>query len=180
MTLLAEGVLKAHWDQTIPVNLAHIAKAMQITVALSELGSACARVELVPRRKPRIVIDRGQPLQRQRYGVAHALGHLALHHLRPGRAHTIEVSDSYHCDVQLRIDSEANDFALRLLMPEQALRQSLLDVPLVQLGQPGQQLEQLALRFQVAPILIKQRMADLGLDWPRTLAQQLRPETTWD
>ncbi|MFC4621904.1 ImmA/IrrE family metallo-endopeptidase [Comamonas nitrativorans] len=173
MTLLAEGVLRTYWDQTVPVNLAHIAKAMQITVALSELGSACARVELPPQRKPRIVIDRSQPLERQRYGVAHALGHLALHHLRPGGAHTIEVSDSYHCDVQLRIDSEANDFALRLLMPEQALRESLHDL---QLGQ----LEQLALLFQVAPILIKQRMADLDLDWPRTLAQQLRPEVTWD
>ena len=34
--------------------------------------------------------------------------------------------------------------------------------------------------LQGTPELIKQRMADLNLPWPRTLAQQLRPEATWD
>lgn len=173
MTLLAEGVLKTYWDQSIPVNLAHIAKEMAVVVAFAPLGQACARVELLPRRKPRIVIDREQLRERQRYGVAHALGHIALHHLRPGRAHAIEVSDSYHCNVEEPIDREANDFALRLLLPAAALRLHLQ-------AQPLARLEVLAELFQVAPILVKQRMADLSLQWPRTLAQQLRSETTWD
>ena len=171
MTLLAEGVLNAHWDHKLPVNLARIAKGMEVVVAFAPLGRVCALVELAAKRKPRIVIDRQHPLERQRYGVAHALGHIALHHLRPGQTHAIEVSDSYHCNVQERIDNEANDFALRLLLPEAALRAQL---------QPLTPVEALAQVFQVAPILIKQRMADLNLPWPRTLAQQLRPETTWD
>ena len=57
------------------------------------------------------------------------------------------------------------------LLPEAALRAQV---------QPLTPVEALAQVFQVAPILIKQRMADLNLPWPRTLAQQLRPETTWD
>ena len=171
MTLLAEGVLNAHWDHKLPVNLARIAKGMEVVVAFAPLGRVCALVELAAKRKPRIVIDRQHPLERQRYGVAHALGHIALHHLRPGQTHAIEVSDSYHCNVQERIDNEANDFALRLLLPEAALRAQV---------QPLTPVEALAQVFQVAPILIKQRMADLNLPWPRTLAQQLRPETTWD
>ena len=91
-------------------------------MAFAPLGRVCALVELAAKRKPRIVIDRQHPLERQRYGVAHALGHIALHHLRPGQTRAIEVSDSYHCNVQERIDNEANDFALRLLLPEAALR----------------------------------------------------------
>ncbi len=170
MTLLAEGVLNSYWDQSIPVNLAHIAKAMQVRVALAAVG-ACAQLELPRSGRPRITINPDDPLERQRYGVAHALGHVALHHLRPGMAHVVHVSESYHLNVEVRMDAEANDFALRLLLPEAALRDSLAQL---------HHLEKLALLFQVAPVLIKQRMADLDLAWPRTLAQQLRPETTWD
>ena len=78
MTLLAEGVLNAHWDHKLPVNLARIAKGMEVVVAFAPLGRVCALVELAAKRKPRIVIDRQHPLERQRYGVAHALGHIAL------------------------------------------------------------------------------------------------------
>ena len=173
MTLLAEGILKLHWDQSVPVNLARIAKAMQLTVALGVLPEGCALLEISLQRKARVLLDRLHPLERQRYGVAHALGHLALHHLRPGMQHRICVSDHYHVDVDQRIDSEANDFALRLLIPEQVLRFSLDSAH-------ARTTEELAHLCEVAPILIKQRMADLDLHWPKTLAQQLRPETTWD
>ena len=173
MTLLAEGILKLHWDQSVPVNLAHIAKAMRLVVALGELPDGCAQLEISLQRKARVLLDRRHPLERQRYGVAHALGHLALHHLRPGMQHRIFVSDHYHVDVEQRIDSEANDFALRLLIPEQVLRFSLDSAQ-------ARSLDELAHLFEVAPILIKQRMADLDLHWPKTLAQQLRPEATWD
>lgn len=173
MTLLAEGILKLHWDQSVPVNLARIAKAMQLTVALGVLPEGCALLEISLQRKARVLLDRLHPLERQRYGVAHALGHLALHHLRPGMQHRICFSDHYHVDVDQRIDSEANDFALRLLIPEQVLRFSLDSAH-------ARTTEELAHLFEVAPILIKQRMADLDLHWPKTLAQQLRPETTWD
>ena len=173
MTLLAQGLLKTHWDQSVPVNLARIAKAMQVAVALAALpAGSCARIEISLQRQPRIVIDRQQPLERQRYGVAHALGHLALHHLRPGMQHTVRISDNYHIDTEQRMEREANDFALHLLIPEQVLRYSL---------EQGQACtpEALAHLFAVAPIVVKQRMADLSLHWPRSLAQQLRPEDFW-
>lgn len=173
MTLLAEGVLKAHWDQSVPVNLARIARAMQLVVAFADLDGCCAQLEISAQRGQRVLLDRRHPRELQRYGVAHALGHLALHHLRPGMQHRICVSQSYHVDVEQRIDSEANDFALRLLIPEPVLRFSL------ESGQ-ARTLDEVAHLFEVAPILIKQRMADLDLHWPQTLAQQLRPEVLWE
>lgn len=173
MTLLAEGILKTHWDQSVPVNLAHIAKAMQLVVAFAQLEDCCALLEICEQRKQRVLLDQRHPLQLQRYGVAHALGHLALHHLRPGMKHRIRVSSSYHVDIEQRMDREANDFALRLLIPEAVLRFSL---------DTGQvcDLNEVAHLFEVAPILIKQRMADLDLQWPQPLARQLRPEVLWD
>lgn len=177
MSLLAEGLLKLHWDGHIPVNLARMAKAMQLVVAFDNLApEVCAHVSISPQRKQRVLLDSGASLLRQRYGVAHALGHIALHHLRPGMEHSIHVSESYHVDLSQRSDNEANDFALRLLMPEARLRHQLHRLNEERIYT----LPDLAQRFEVAPIMLKQRMADLDLSWPKTLAQQLRPEVVWE
>jgi Zn-dependent peptidase ImmA (M78 family) len=173
MALLAEGILKTHWDQSVPVNLARIAKAMQLRVRLGDPGPACAVLEITAQRKAWVTIGQHHPLARQRYGVAHAIAHLALHHLRPGMQHAICVSDSYHADHQQRQNSEANDFALQLLLPEAVLRYTLAE-------QHAHSLQQLAHLFEVPETLVKQRLADLDLKLPKTLAQRLDPSVTWD
>ncbi|MBY0455519.1 MAG: ImmA/IrrE family metallo-endopeptidase [Burkholderiaceae bacterium] len=156
MALFAEGILNLYWDRSVPVNLAHIAKKMGVTVVLSDSLPECARIDISPDNKARILIGKQQPLVRQRYGVAHALGHRALHHLRPGTQRLIEVSDNFHANHQSRIDSEANQFALALLIPSQALLDCVQQ-------QRMSYLQGLADHFNVVPILIKQRLADLNL-----------------
>ncbi len=173
MSLLAEGILKTHWDQSVPVNLAHIARGMGVAMALGSTGAACALLEISRENKARITIDASHPFMHQRYGVAHALGHLALHHLRPGMRREIVVSDSYHVDYHQRMDSEANDFALRLLVPTEVLQFTLQD------GHAGS-VEELAHLFEVPPILIKQRLADLGLRLPQPLARQGADPNIWE
>ena len=56
--------------------------------------------------------------------------------------------------------TEANDFALRLLMPEAALRYALE-------GMHARDVEELAHVFAVPGLFIKQRLIDLGLPLPR-------------
>ena len=171
MALLAEGILKTHWDQSVPVNLARIAKAMKLVVRLDDPGNACAVLEIESPGRAHVTIGKAHPIARQRYGVAHAMAHLALHHLRPGMRRPIHISGDYRVDHNQAQDSEANDFALRLLMPEPALRQAVQQV---------RSIKHLAKQFEVAEILVKQRMADLDLEMPRTLAQKLDPAITWD
>ncbi|WP_370680880.1 ImmA/IrrE family metallo-endopeptidase [Comamonas sp. GB3 AK4-5] len=168
MALLAEGILKTHWDQSVPVNLARIAKAMQLRVSLGDTGTACALLEVSGAHKACVTIGQSHPITRQRYGVAHAIAHLALHHLRPGMQRAICISDSYHADHNQRQDSEANDFALQLLLPETVLRYTVA-------GRHACSLQELAHLFEVPEILVKQRLADLDLALPKTLAQQLDP-----
>lgn len=172
MSLFAEGILNTHWDQSVPVNLAHIAKAMGIAVAVGDTGAACAVLEISRQRKARITINATHSFMRQRYGVAHAIGHVALHHLRPGMRHAIHVSESYHVDYEQRIEREANDFALRLLVPSEVLKFSVLQ-------QHIHSAQELAHLFEVAPILIKQRLADLDLALPQRLACQVTPDLRW-
>lgn len=173
MILFAEGILKTHWDQSVPVNVARIARAMSVVVAPGETGDACAILEITPQRTRRVTIASRDSFMRQRYGVAHAMGHIALHHLRPGMRREIMVSESYHVDYSLRMESEANDFALRLLIPTQVLQFTLTE------GH-AESLQELAHLFEVPDILVKQRLADLDLRLPQSLVRQLRAETRWD
>ena len=173
MAMFAEGILKTHWDHAVPVNLARIARAMGVAVALDPQLASCALLEISAHNQPRVTIGARQSTVRQRYGVAHALGHVALHHLRPGMQRHSAVADDLRADHSQRWDSEANDFALCLLLPESALRQRVSAEGCADLGA-------LAASFEVAPLLVKQRLADLDLQLPRRLTLQLAPELRWD
>lgn len=170
MAMFAEGILKLHWDQSVPVNLARIARRMDIAVRLSDTLQACAQLDISVQNKACITIGKQQSVLRQRYGVAHAIGHVALHHLRPGHQRLIDVSDNFGVDANNRSETEANQFALALLMPAQALQQRVQELRMAQW-------EDLAPLFEVPPILVKQRMADLNLHFNRPLALQRAP---WD
>ena len=95
MALFAEGILKLHWDQSVPVNLARIAKKMGVAVALSDSLEACVCIDISAHNHARITIGTRHPLLRQRYGVAQALGHRALHHLRPGTGLVLHVPGDF-------------------------------------------------------------------------------------
>ena len=75
-------------------------------------------------------------------------------------------------DYEQRIEREANDFALRLLVPSEVLKFSVLQ-------QHIHSAQELAHLFEVAPILIKQRLADLDLALPQRLACQVTPDLRW-
>lgn len=170
MAMFAEGILKLHWDQSVPVNLARIARRMDIAVRLSDTLQACAQLDISAQNKACITIGKQQSVLRQRYGVAHAIGHVALHHLRPGHQRLIDVSDNFGVDADNRSETEANQFALALLMPAQALHQRVQELRMAQW-------EDLASLFEVPSILVKQRMADLNLHFNRPLALQ---RAVWD
>lgn len=170
MALLAEGILKTHWDQTIPVNLARIAKGMGVTIQPPSTAQASALLEFQADQRWRITLPQQGSTMHQRYAVAHALAHVALHHLRPGMARRIEVGEDFRIDHGVRLNSEANDFALQLLIPQAALHYALHTMQ-------ARNHAELAHLFEVPELLIKQRMADLNLELRQPLALQHSPES---
>ena len=167
MALLAEGILKLHWSQTIPVNVAHIVKQMGVRLQLQPALSASATLSITADNQAHIALHQNLPSVHQRYVVAHALAHVALHHLRPGMTQSIDISEDFRLDFGLRNMAEANDFALRLLLPEAALHYAVQTMQ-------ARNWEELAHAFAVPPLFIKQRMADLQLELPRTTPRHLR------
>ena len=170
MALLAEGILKLHWDQTVPVNVAHILKQMGVRLQLQNNLAYSALLSISSDNQAHIVLSQQLPTVHQRYVVAHALAHVALHHLRPGMSQVIHISEDFRLDFNQRHMQEANDFALRLLMPEPALRYAIEDMQ-------ARDENEIADVFAVPSLFVKQRLSELGLALSRTPSRRHRSFT---
>lgn len=96
-----------------------------------------------PTARPLIAVHASTPGDRQRWTVAHELGHLVLHGAVRGSVEAVE--------------READAFAAELLLPETALREEL--VPPVTLSQ----LMELKARWRVSLAALIRRAHDLGV-----------------
>lgn len=168
MALLAEGILKLHWNQVVPVNVAHIVKQMGVRLHIAPNTPYSARLSITPTNQACISLNQSLPHVHQRYVVAHALAHVALHHLRPGMTQSIHISEDFRLDFTQRHMAEANDFALRLLMPEPALRYALE-------AMQARDLEELSHVFAVPTLFVKQRLIELDLPLPHPPQPRARP-----
>lgn len=120
----AERLLNEHALTTIPVDVESLAKACGAEVRYRSLGGDVSG--LLVRTDDDVVVigvDRNQPKHRQRFTIAHELGHLLMHpgrsviveHLRrPARVNFRDASSGLATD---REEIEANQFAAGLLMP---------------------------------------------------------------
>jgi hypothetical protein len=77
------GILEKHWDGHVPVDPVRIAKSMGVEVRLHPFEDDTIVNTGLIQGKPVIILDSktleaGGP--RARFSVAHALGHIALHH----------------------------------------------------------------------------------------------------
>jgi len=100
---------------------------------------------------------------RQRFTIAHELGHLELHQdelFVDGLLHR----DSMSSQAVNTHEIEANAFAAELLMPRNILLNELRDlIPKSGVADPSRLTKQLAERFQVSQQAMEFRLANLGL-----------------
>lgn len=88
---------------------------------------------------------------RQRFTIAHELGHFLLH--RPREKHT-DVTFARRSGQRNTVENQADSFAAQLLMPEAEVRKLIAD------GETS--LERLAAHFQVSAMAAKFRAETLG------------------
>lgn len=113
----AEWVVARYGDGAMPILPERIAKQMGIKVlALAEEDRSSAYAG--PDGQLRIVVDLKDSAYRQRFAIAHALGHIVLRHDNP----PLEVWNSFANDAPDPRDRAANLFAASLLVPTEKLR----------------------------------------------------------
>ncbi|UQN37332.1 ImmA/IrrE family metallo-endopeptidase [Alcaligenes aquatilis] len=130
----ATALLNGYWDRKLPVNPTHIAQRLGITVVpeLSLVGGASGLIEEVGGLTT-IRYDMTEPAVRQRFTVAHELGHFSLKHLNEGQRCFRDTKAQFFSHQVDPRETAANQFAAELLMPREAVEylvqeHKLLDV----------------------------------------------------
>lgn len=145
-----------------PVPVQQVAEAAGVTIAFTELDDEVSG--LLVRRGNAVVIGVAQDQShvRQRFTIAHELGHLILH-----EGEEVHVDKVFRVNLRSPASSRAEDieeiesnaFAAGLLMPEEFIRKDIarLTIDIVDSGQ----IEALAERYQVSAQAMTFRLLNL-------------------
>lgn len=166
----AEEVLRAYGQSLeLPINVKQIANALGAEIRYSNLDEDLSGILVRDGKRIIIGVASDQPSVRQRYTIAHELGHLLMH---PGRPYLAESLGVVRVDrrgsetpgfADQREEREANQFAAALLMPAQHVTDSWFAS---NCASDETSIKVLAKRFDVSSLAMKYRLLNLGLIGP--------------
>lgn len=156
--LSAAEVLDLYWNGTLPVDPEAIATAMGIHVEpeFGLDGGASGMIELQQDGRPIIHYDMTEVPVRQRFTIAHEIGHFARGHLSTSRARFRDTTANFRTFQADPAETEANQFAADLLMPAKLVRYAVVTKGVRDLGR-------LANAFFVSQAAMGFRLRNLGL-----------------
>ena len=125
MNHAVDTVLERYWDRLLPVDPLKIAEAWDARVeAIVESdynNDELSGIAVLKNGVPRIYFNPNDHSNRQRFTIAHELGHHVLGHTKDGEMHRDNV-ENYSSGAHNMLEVHANKFAAQLLMPEKAIR----------------------------------------------------------
>jgi Zn-dependent peptidase ImmA (M78 family) len=166
---LVEQALEEANILNAPIPVETIARNCGAVVIPYELGEEVSGVLVVNDSKGVIGYNRSHPKVRQRFTIAHELGHLILH-VNKSRKKELFVdkdfivklrSNKKYSPTEVRNEREANVFAAAILMPKKLILQELRKEKYAQLTE-NRLIEELAKIFDVSIQAMTYRFADLN------------------
>ncbi|MFM0695220.1 ImmA/IrrE family metallo-endopeptidase [Paraburkholderia graminis] len=149
---VAQSFLERHWNQQLPVDPAALAQAARVRVYMNpDLGGLAGCFYHDEFNNPVIEFNGNDPLVRQRFTIAHELGHFALSHGPRFRDST----ESFSLSNYDPIEADANKFAAELLMPAAVVNGMIRTRGITDF-------EQLASMFNTSSVAMKYRLKNLG------------------
>jgi Zn-dependent peptidase ImmA (M78 family) len=164
---IAEALLKENGIQSPPVPVQKIAEMAKLQIQKQEVdGSDISGFIFRQGEKAIIGVNSANAPVRQRFTIAHELGHYLIHTQGADKVHVDRLFDiKFRDDLSSQgTDSderEANFFAAELLMPRKFIKADLEKINQVDL-EDGQILVDLANRYEVSTQALLFRLAYLG------------------
>lgn len=164
----AAAILARARTHSLPIDVRALAEAEGAVLELQRFESDISGVVVRrPNARPTIGVNTTHPLTRQRFTIAHELGHLKLHAGEP-----LIVDKLVVYNVNLRrssipndqVEREANKFAAALLMPQDlVMREVKRQVPKRAPIAFDDLIEKMAKTFGVSPQAMSLRLRELGV-----------------
>lgn len=152
-----------------PVDVELAAKAVGAIVTFEPFKEELSGVLVKDTNRVVIGVNSTHPYSRQRFTIAHEIGHLILKH--QGELfvdHVVMRRDSRSSQAIDRQEIEANQFAAELLMPEDLILQTAKNCYEVNPSLSQAQLvDHLAKAFKVSPQAMEYRLTNLGISMPQ-------------
>lgn len=149
----------------LPVPVELVAHRLGLTVEPAPLGEGVSGVLVISDGSATIGVNQSHPAVRQRFTVAHEIGHYLLHRksgdLFIDKAYTAVFRDTKSSAGEDRIEVQANLFAAALLMPQDLVLREIRHCKF-DLGDEDA-LEQLAATFNVSQQAMSYRLSNLGV-----------------
>jgi len=151
----ATETLDTYWDGKLPVDVKKIASSMGIRVVPST-GISESGVIQISNGSPVIKYNTTEASVRQRFTIAHEIGHFALGHLEGASKMFRDPASNFSSGANKPEEREANVFAARLLMPAKVVRYAVNEKKI-------RSIERLAEIFGVSQVAMKYRLINLGI-----------------
>jgi Zn-dependent peptidase ImmA (M78 family) len=164
--LRALKILEETGSLSAPVPIERVVKRLGLTLQPAELGEDVSGILVVQGETGTIGFNAHQAPVRQRFSIAHEVGHFVLHHKLSNifidkKYTTVFLRDKSSETGEYRREVQANQFAASLLMPKSllvdAIQKSKVDIA----DEHG--LKQLADHFEVSTQALSLRLARLGM-----------------
>ncbi len=159
----AEQLLVDVGLNTAPVPMAQVAAHLGIKIKLADLGEDCSGVLVRNGDRAVIGVNREHHPNRQRFSIAHEIGHFVLHKgdTYIDKGYRVHFRDLESGSGTKREEMAANAFAAALLMPDAWVREAFYQQPF-DLTEDDV-LEMLAEQFKVSTLAMTYRLMRLQL-----------------
>ena len=156
--------LLERFGEHLPIDVEAIVKALGIAIRAQELEDSVSGILVMKDGRTTIGVNENHHPNRQRFTLAHELGHFLLHSNTSSifiDASIIFFRDGTSSDGSKAQEIEANAFAAELLMPEKHLREIINNQPLDAFDAGA--VRRLAAQFGVSAQALTIRLTKLGL-----------------
>ncbi len=117
-----QNILDNHWDGNIPVDLEGIAARLNIQLKQETDGNISGSASIDGFNRPVATFNPWESHVRQRFTIAHELGHILLGHVTADNTrYRADNSSNFSLGEFDPLEVQANDFAAKLLMPLDAI-----------------------------------------------------------
>jgi Zn-dependent peptidase ImmA (M78 family) len=162
----AEQLLATYVQFSPPIDIEKIARGEGARIIRQPLDHDVSGILLRDDSQVLLGVNAAHHLRRQRFTIAHELGHLSLH---PGRPYTVDSTirlnwrDDLSSLATDRQEIEANAFAAAVLMPEKLVREAVKSLRPARNTTESRLIDLLARQFDVSTEAMSFRLVNLGI-----------------
>jgi len=146
------------------IDLIKISKHLGVNVKSEDLDSDISGLFVIKDNEAYIRYNARESKQRQRFTIAHELGHFVLHKDTPlfiSKKDNVMYRNLDSSTGEIKREREANSFAASLLMPRKLVLEEIKKIPKKATHNPS---SYLAEKFEVSEQAMTFRLANLGFD----------------